>query len=129
MNAETGPSPPRIAYIDGLRGTAMLLVLGYHHWGFLGNPPLVIGGVNWIAPLQFGYAGVHLFLVLSGCFSYSVYLLHHPFGLWLHHHFYAAEQFFPALKMAVAIAFIPGALAAGYGWFLLLEKPFLPQRR
>lgn len=50
---------PRLHYIDGLRGLAMLMVLLFHGW---------VHNHYWRlnAPLGFGYTGVHLFLVLSG---------------------------------------------------------------
>ena len=64
------PSAPRLHYIDGLRGLAMLMVLLYHCWLFGGMwsiGPTVGGHHLKIAPiLGFGHIGVNLFLVLSG---------------------------------------------------------------
>ena len=64
------PPAPRLHFIDGLRGLAMLSVLFYHCWMYGGHwslrLPLGGGGVNFAAPLDFGYVGVNLFLVLSG---------------------------------------------------------------
>jgi peptidoglycan/LPS O-acetylase OafA/YrhL/glycosyltransferase involved in cell wall biosynthesis len=51
----------RLDYIDGLRGLAAAVVLLYHAWIFSGSP----WNSAW-NPLESGYAGVNLFLVLSG---------------------------------------------------------------
>lgn len=61
---------PRLHFIDGLRGLAMLMVLLYHCWLFGGKwaLPLPLGrsGVNLAPLLGYGHIGVNLFLVLSG---------------------------------------------------------------
>lgn len=61
---------PRLHYIDGLRGLAMLMVLLYHCWLFGGmwSVGLTVGThrVDIAAVLSFGHIGVNLFLVLSG---------------------------------------------------------------
>jgi len=63
-------SAPRLHFIDGLRGLAMLMVLLYHCWLFGGmwSVGLTVGGRHIdVAPiLGFGHIGVNLFLVLSG---------------------------------------------------------------
>ena len=63
-------SAPRLHYIDGLRGLAMLMVLLYHCWIFGGMWSIgpTLGGHHFnVAPiLGFGHIGVNLFLVLSG---------------------------------------------------------------
>ena len=72
--AATGPlevrPAPRLHFIDGLRGLAMLMVLLYHCWLFGGmwSVGLTIGVHHLdVAPiLGFGHIGVNLFLVLSG---------------------------------------------------------------
>ncbi len=61
-----GTSSHRIEFIDGLRGLAMLWVLGFHHWIFAGYAWLQVGQVHLFNPLEYGYLGVHLFLVISG---------------------------------------------------------------
>lgn len=49
----------------------MLVILLYHHWTFLGSPRWMVGGLDLLAPVGFGYLGVNLFLVLSGfCLAY-----------------------------------------------------------
>lgn len=48
-------------YIDGLRGLAILMVLLFHVWRAAESP-----AAFWWNPLASGYAGVNLFLVLSG---------------------------------------------------------------
>ena len=72
--AATGPlevrSAPRLHYIDGLRGLAMLMVLLYHCWIFGGmwsvGPTVGSHHLNVAPILGFGHIGVNLFLVLSG---------------------------------------------------------------
>ncbi len=71
--AETASAPgimPRLHFIDGLRGLAMLMVLFYHCWLFGGMwviaLPLGRHAVNLAEVLSFGHVGVNLFLVLSG---------------------------------------------------------------
>lgn len=55
------PGSGHLAYIDGLRGLAILMVLLYHVWTSANSP-----AAHWWNPLASGYAGVNLFLVLSG---------------------------------------------------------------
>jgi peptidoglycan/LPS O-acetylase OafA/YrhL len=61
---------PRLHFIDGLRGLAMLMVLLYHCWLFGGqwhvSLPFGAHSVNLASVLGFGHVGVNLFLVLSG---------------------------------------------------------------
>ena len=59
-------SSQRIPALDGLRGLAVLMVLGIHflYAGFFPQPPPVIRSLTHV--LQFGWMGVDLFLVLSG---------------------------------------------------------------
>ena len=61
------PPAPRIHAVDGLRGFAALVVLLFHVYGEARAPELrVFGGINLFRPLHDGWAGVNLFLVLSG---------------------------------------------------------------
>ena len=64
------PSAPRLHFIDGLRGLAMLMVLLYHCWLFGGawavGVTLGKHELNFAQILSFGHIGVNLFLVLSG---------------------------------------------------------------
>jgi peptidoglycan/LPS O-acetylase OafA/YrhL len=64
-------------------------------------------------------------LRFCGVCSYSIFLVHHPIGLWLHHHFYF-EGHIPLLaRLAIMGAYVP--LMIGLGWicYQWLEKPFL----
>jgi peptidoglycan/LPS O-acetylase OafA/YrhL len=55
----------RISNLDGLRGLAVLLVVGYHYRGFHG--PGTVGVDAWLwGLLDGGWMGVDLFFVLSG---------------------------------------------------------------
>ena len=63
-------SVPRLHFIDGLRGLAMLMVLLYHCWlfGGLWKIGFTLGrhSVNFAGIIGYGHIGVNLFLVLSG---------------------------------------------------------------
>ncbi len=72
----------RLDSIDALRGTAALMVAGYHIWGHYGVYPFPSLGVvpqthsagifsYLVSPFRWGYLGVGLFLVLSG---FSIHL-------------------------------------------------------
>ncbi|MGN6436116.1 MAG: acyltransferase family protein [Agriterribacter sp.] len=71
-------SQPRITQLDGLRGVALLLVLGFH---FINNQYMAMDA-NSLQPLQaflmkatyFGWCGVDLFFVLSGFLIGSILL-------------------------------------------------------
>lgn len=59
--------PAHLRSIDGLRGVAALTVVIYHFFTNAGNPewrPFL--GINLLRPLQDGWIGVNLFLILSG---------------------------------------------------------------
>jgi peptidoglycan/LPS O-acetylase OafA/YrhL len=51
----------RLTFIDGLRGIAITMVMLFHGWEHANSP-----GDKWWDPLQYGYSGVSLFLVISG---------------------------------------------------------------
>ncbi len=69
-----------LAYLDGIRGVAVALVVIYHCWVLSGAPnvllslPLTNARVNLVPFLSTGYIGVDLFFVLSG-FLLSQYWL------------------------------------------------------
>ncbi len=69
-------SRPRLPFIDGLRGLAMLMVLSFHCCqGWVRLAPTALGGWHRaiILLLRHGYLGVNLFLVLSGfCLTYPL---------------------------------------------------------
>lgn len=69
--------PPRLPFIDGLRGLALLMVLVYHAWLHGVGAPILLSlpgfEVDVTAPAFFGFAGVRLFVVLSGfCLTYPL---------------------------------------------------------
>ena len=68
--AADGRLTPRLHFIDGLRGLAMLMVLACHCWLFGGlwtvTLPLGSHPINLASVLPYGSTGVNLFLVLSG---------------------------------------------------------------
>ena len=59
-------SPARMAHLDGLRGVAILSVLGFHY--FTCFQSIVPYGGAWaeFPPFRWGHLGVHLFFAISG---------------------------------------------------------------
>lgn len=51
----------RLDFVDGLRGLAILMVFAYHCWPICHYPL-----AHWWNPVRYGFAGVNLFLVISG---------------------------------------------------------------
>jgi len=71
VRLEAPAAAPRLHFVDGLRGLAMLMVLLYHCWLFGGRWQLAVPlgrehSVDLAQMLSFGHIGVNLFLVLSG---------------------------------------------------------------
>lgn len=64
----------RIKSLDGLRTVAVLGVLWTHLWGFYGNLPWKLAGVDLNRVISFGRNGVDLFFVISG---FCMYLMYH----------------------------------------------------
>lgn len=64
----------RIKPLDGLRTVAVLGVLWTHLWGFYGNMPWRLTGIDVNRVLSFGRNGVDLFFVISG---FCMYLMYH----------------------------------------------------
>jgi len=64
-------------------------------------------------------------LVFCGLCSYSLFLVHHPFGLWLHHHFYFEETVSASVRLAVMWLYLPLMIAVGWLCWRWLERPFL----
>lgn len=58
--------PKRLQFLDGLRGLAILLVIGFH--AFVRYPGLMPYGDRYtqVAPLRYGWVGVELFFLISG---------------------------------------------------------------
>lgn len=64
-------APDRIAYVDGVRGLAIALVLVYHSWGNL-HVSASGNAFNFVASQ--GFEGVSLFFVISGfCLSFPLW--------------------------------------------------------
>jgi peptidoglycan/LPS O-acetylase OafA/YrhL len=64
-------------------------------------------------------------LVRCGICSYSVYLIHHPVGLWLSQHFYFAERLPVFARVSVMTLYPLMMVVAGMVCFRFLEQPFL----
>jgi peptidoglycan/LPS O-acetylase OafA/YrhL len=63
----------KLAYLDGLRGLAVLAVILFHHRLESESFPVRSGLYSLLSPSRFGHVGVHLFLVLSGfCLTHSL---------------------------------------------------------
>jgi peptidoglycan/LPS O-acetylase OafA/YrhL len=65
---DTGSPAPRLHFIDGMRGLAMVMVLMCHCWIFGGFWVISLpgGSHNAASLFSYGYIGVNLFLVISG---------------------------------------------------------------
>jgi peptidoglycan/LPS O-acetylase OafA/YrhL len=103
-------APARVAFIDGLRGIAVLVILLYHAWIFAGSPL----SSPW-NPLHYGYTGVHLFLVLSGFCVYWPFARGRPLTL----RQFAARRFrriAPPFYCAALLWSVWAIVAAQVGW-------------
>ena len=58
-------STGRIDFLDGLRGLAILMVIGLHYFAHIDHVPRS-EFYRYQSPLQFGYFGVELFFIISG---------------------------------------------------------------
>lgn len=128
----------RVAWIDGLRGLAVLIVLLYHHWGFAGFNELRLGPLNFADLFENGVHGVHIFFVISGfCLAWP---FSGPTGkspaqlaLWpfLQHRFarlarpYYVVLFLSALPVFAAAYVKTGLLPADLWWNLLAHGFFV----
>lgn len=71
-SSESSPEPAgnRLGFLDGLRGVAILLVIGFHYFSrFSGGVPGIYPYGDLLADVwvfQYGYYGVHLFFAISG---------------------------------------------------------------
>lgn len=109
--------PPfsRIAYLDGLRGFAALMVVLFHYWTGAKKPDLAVSlgpiHVNLLAPMEyFGGARVSLFFVLSGFLLYLPFARdadrYIPLGSWLWQRFRrVAPPYYAALMLALLPVF------------------------
>jgi len=64
-------------------------------------------------------------LRFCGVCSYSVFLVHHPVGSWLYHHFYFEEEISISLRLLVMNVYVPLMFSAGWIFYRWFEKPFL----
>lgn len=92
----------RIDYLDGLRGVAILMVLGYHAYSrWLEILPYSSGQMNII--FNYGWLGVHLFFLISGFVIFltldkSSNFITFMFKRWL--------RLFPAMLVATIIVYV-----------------------
>jgi peptidoglycan/LPS O-acetylase OafA/YrhL len=117
----------RLAYIDGLRAVAALMVLVTHAWVFSGAPALSIhvgGSVLVLGAIPaVGYIGVNLFLVLSG------FCLMWPFAcdpayrermsaaaFWKRRFQRIAPAYYVSMVLVAGLLWAEHALAAGGNW-------------
>jgi peptidoglycan/LPS O-acetylase OafA/YrhL len=66
VDVDKRPAPPRVHWLDGVRGLAALFVVVHHMWlrvwpGFPRND-----GPWWVGPLLYGHLAVAVFIVVSG---------------------------------------------------------------
>jgi len=137
--APAGETPARrVAWIDGLRGLAVLIVLLYHHWGFAGFNELRLGLLNLADFLEHGVHGVHIFFVISGfCLAWPfsgpagkslAQLSLRPF---LQHRFarlappYYVVLFLSALPVFAAAYVKTGLIPVNLWWDLLAHSLFV----
>ena len=100
----------RVRYLDGLRGLAILLVMGWHFFGRIYWMHLPYGmGFTWLPTVGFGWAGVNLFFLISGyvifltlerCTGFVDFMLRR----WI--------RLFPAMLVGSVIVFVASQLLA-----------------
>ena len=122
------PVPPRIAALDGLRGIAILLVVGCHYYAVVPTPAGSAVNDFLRGAAGLGYSGVDLFFVLSG-FLIGGVLLDHRTSSRLLPAFYARRlaRIIPLYLLLLASFLvgrgIPGLRTTNHGAYFISAVP------
>ncbi|MBS0374837.1 MAG: acyltransferase [Proteobacteria bacterium] len=109
----------RIDALDGLRGVAVLAVIGYHffsRWTLPLNPTNLYPYGDWlagVAVLRYGYFGVHLFFLVSG---FVISLTLQRCATWREFAVRRAARLVPSMVLAAVATYLIVSLVAPHYW-------------